>query len=67
MSLIAWYPLNGDTKDYSGNQNDLIYYNNNGLIVNNNTGKIGKCQERTALNVSADYLASTNNISVNNT
>lgn len=24
MSLIAHYPLNGDTKDYSGNGNDLI-------------------------------------------
>ena len=23
MSLIAWYPLNGDTKDYSGNGNDI--------------------------------------------
>ncbi|MGL4877926.1 hypothetical protein [Paraclostridium dentum] len=39
MSLIAWYPLNGDTKDYSGNGYDLI---NNGATVNN-AGKIGKC------------------------
>ena len=24
MALIAWYPLNGDTKDYSGNNNHIV-------------------------------------------
>ena len=38
MSLIAWYPLNGDTKDYSGNNKHLT---NNGATVSN-LGKIGK-------------------------
>ena len=39
MSLIAWYPLNGDTKDYSGNN---FHLNDNGNTINND-GKIGKC------------------------
>lgn len=38
MSLIAWYPLNGDTLDYSGNQ---LHATNNGTTIDNN-GKIGK-------------------------
>ena len=36
---MAWYPLNGNLKDYTGNENNLI---NNGAIVNS-SGKIGKC------------------------
>lgn len=40
MSLIAWYPLNGDTLDYAGNYNAT----NNGATINND-GKIGKCYE----------------------
>lgn len=39
MSLIAWYPLNKDTKDYSGNNYDLT---NNGTTLDGN-GKIGSC------------------------
>ena len=39
MSLIAWYPLNGDTKDYSGNN---LHLTNNEAIVDVN-GKIGSC------------------------
>ena len=38
MSLIAWYPLNGNTLDYSGNNNAI----NNGATIDN-SGKIGKC------------------------
>ena len=38
MSLIAWYPLNGDTKDYSGNGYDGIPTG----VVSDNNGKIGK-------------------------
>ena len=38
MSLIAWYPLNGDTEDYSGNKRTA---GNLGAVVNGE-GKIGK-------------------------
>ena len=38
MSLIAWYPLNGDSNDYSGNARHLT--NNN--VTYSNNGKIGK-------------------------
>ena len=41
MALIAWYPLNGDIKDYSGNAYNLT---NNGA-TNNASGKIGSCYE----------------------
>lgn len=39
MSLIHWWPLNGDTKDH-GIRN--ISLTNNGATINN-SGKIGKC------------------------
>ena len=39
MSLIAWYPLNGDTLDYSGNGYNA---SNSGATIDAN-GKIGKC------------------------
>ena len=39
MALVAWYPLNGDTLDYSGNENNATNY---GAVVDN-SGKIGKC------------------------
>ena len=39
MSLIHWWPLNGDTKDYGINNS-----NGSGGVVNND-GKIGKCYE----------------------
>lgn len=41
MSLIAWYPLNGDTNDYSGNNNNA--QSNSSIPTINNEGKIGKC------------------------
>lgn len=50
MSLIHWWPLNGDTKDY-GTEN--ITLTNNGATVNN-SGKIGKCYSfTTAQNMNA--------------
>lgn len=39
MALIAWYPLNGDTKDYSGNNNHIV----SGTYTEDVKGKIGKC------------------------
>ena len=39
MSLIAWYPLNGDIKDYSGNNYHLT---NNANLPVSEYGKIGK-------------------------
>lgn len=39
MSLIAWYPLNGDAKDYSGNNNHIV----SGTYTEDVKGKIGKC------------------------
>lgn len=39
MALIAWYPLNGDILDYSGNENHATNY---GATIDVN-GKIGKC------------------------
>ena len=41
MSLVAWYPLRGDTKDYSGNNNNLV----NTGAVSISTGKIGTCYD----------------------
>lgn len=39
MSLIAWYPFNGDAKDYSGNNNHIV----SGTYTEDVKGKIGKC------------------------
>lgn len=42
MSLVAWYPLSGDTNDYSGNEHHLEIVNGSNPIVLTNTGKTGK-------------------------
>lgn len=52
MSLIHWWPLNGNTTDYGLNPISLI---NNGAIIDNN-GKIGKCY---SFDGSNDYLSAT--------
>ena len=39
MALIAWWPLNGNLKDYSGNNYDLTGQN----VIIDSIGKIGKC------------------------
>lgn len=39
MALIAWWPLNGNLKDYSGNNYELIGQN----VIIDSIGKIGKC------------------------
>lgn len=41
MALIAWYPLNGDTKDYSGNNNNA--QPDSSMPTISDEGKIGKC------------------------
>lgn len=41
MSLIAWYPFNGDTNDYSGSNNNA--QSNSSMPTVNDKGKIGKC------------------------
>lgn len=38
MSLLAWYPLNGDTKDYSGNNRHM----KSDAAIIDNQGKIGQ-------------------------
>jgi hypothetical protein len=53
MSLIAWYPLNGDTKDYSGNGLDAT---NSGASIDN-SGKIGKCY---SFNGGSNYITAGN-------
>ena len=55
IDLIAHYPLNGNTDDYSAYGNDLI---NNGAVIDNN-GKIGKCY---SCNDLADYFYSLNDV-----
>ena len=42
MSLLAWYPLNGDTKDYSGNGNHILNTDTATCTINTE-GKIGQC------------------------
>ena len=39
MSLIHWWPLNGDPRDYAGGKNGGIV----GDATFNSSGKIGKC------------------------
>lgn len=59
MSLIAWYQLNGDLTNKGIDDNDLINSNST-IIVENETGKIGKCYED--LVTSYAYLESENPI-----
>lgn len=59
MSLVAWYPLNGNLKDKGILGNDLI---NNGAIVSDE-GKIGKCYEFTS---SSHYMETTKEINASN-
>lgn len=62
MSLIHWWPLNGNTRDMAGG-NDLVLTNNNGKISQNSSGKIGSCYERTAVGT-ADLLRSKTKLKV---
>lgn len=55
MSLKAWYPLDGNLEDYSGNGNTLVN-NSTANITVDSSGKIGKCYNFTG----TSYLNSTN-------
>ena len=46
MSLVAWWPLNGDLQDKVGG-NDLVATNTSVNTLNNN-GKIGKTYQSTS-------------------
>ena len=61
MSLVHWWPLNGNLRDYVG-CNHLKVTNNNNKLQSNNFGIYGKCWERTAIGTT-DLLRSTNKIS----
>jgi len=55
MSLIAHYPLNGDTLDYSGNNNNMT---NSGATIDT-SGKIGRCYNFDGAN---RFMASNNQV-----
>lgn len=57
MSLIIWLPLNGNINNQGLSGATFNYVNNNGALSVNNSGKIGKCYERTA-SAKADTLRS---------
>lgn len=52
MSLIAWYPLNGNTNDYSGN--NVLTTVTSPLFID--SGKIGKCLSSGSINLPAGLL-----------
>ena len=56
MSLVHWWPLNGNLYDYVQG-NHLEYKNNSGKLTSNDNGKMGKCWARTAVGT-ADHLRS---------
>lgn len=58
MSLVAWYPLYKDLKDYSGNENDLINSSEANIVLDPTSGKLG-----TSYNFNGTgYLSSKNKI-----
>lgn len=57
MSLVVWLPLNGNINNQGLSGATFNYVNNNGALSVNNSGKIGKCYERTA-SAKADTLRS---------
>ena len=59
MSLIAWYPLNSNLSDYSGNNNDLIAYSN---FIYDEAGKLGGCYKASQ---TSSYASSKNNLYLN--
>lgn len=47
MSLVVWLPLNGNLENQGLSNMTFSYIQNNGALSVNNSGKIGKCYERT--------------------
>jgi hypothetical protein len=62
MSLVHWWPLNGNLRDYVG-CNHLTVVNNNNKLQSNDLGFLGKCWERTAVGTT-DLLRSTSKMKV---
>lgn len=60
MSLIHWWPLNGDTRDYIGGKHGTLVNGGNVSAI----GKIGKCYSST--NNASNVSSSTDGISVLN-
>lgn len=58
MSLVVWYPLNGNLNDYSGNNNNLSFYSSPTSLPVNLSGKIGSCYERVTARNNTDFLTS---------
>ena len=46
MSLIGHWPLNGNTNDYSGNENHMELVGSSSVIQESDQGKLGKSYER---------------------
>lgn len=66
ISLIAWYPLTHDLRDYSGQNNHLNPISvTNGLSETPN-GKLGNAWQRATVNNGNGYLRSKNDISLPN-
>lgn len=62
MSLVHWWPLNGNLRDYIG-CNHLQVTNNNNKLQSNDLGFLGKCWERTATGTT-DLLRSTSKMKI---
>lgn len=63
MSLIAWYPLNGDIKNYGLGDYDLSAIGGTTGLSSSADGKIGSCYQRTAAAANTYRSASTVNLS----
>lgn len=61
MSLIAWYPFNGNTDDYSGNNHILTVQGTNTLI---DAGKIGQTYTMTSGYYKTDINVIPQNLSI---
>lgn len=63
MALLVWLPLINDLTNNGTSTATFSYVNNNGKLVINNDGKIGKCYER-ILKASADLFRSSINFNL---
>lgn len=63
MGLIAWYPLNGDTLDYSGNGRHATITGTIANLMVSNEGKIGKTYKTSGVN-SGGYMVSGSSVNL---